>query len=85
MLAWSIVSLLTYMANDFGSMLACRFILGITEAPVRLRRYHEIRKQELTNWQFYPGALYMISMFYTKKVRWKGFYLGISSKAKIST
>jgi hypothetical protein len=34
MLAWSIVSLLTYLAHDFHSMLVCRFILGITEAPV---------------------------------------------------
>jgi hypothetical protein len=35
MLAWSIVSLLTYLAHDYHSMLVCRFILGITEAPVR--------------------------------------------------
>ncbi|KAM0713560.1 hypothetical protein Q7P37_010522 [Cladosporium fusiforme] len=49
MLAWSVVSLLTYMAHDYHTMLVCRLILGITEAP------------------FYPGALYMISMFYTKK------------------
>ncbi|KAL2760303.1 hypothetical protein ACRALDRAFT_1078926 [Sodiomyces alcalophilus JCM 7366] len=48
-LAWSIVSLLTYLADDYGSMMACRFLLGITEAP------------------FYPGALYVISLFYTRK------------------
>lgn len=35
-LAWSVVSLLTYLAHDYGSMVACRFILGVTEAPVRL-------------------------------------------------
>ncbi|MBE3044322.1 MFS transporter, partial [Candidatus Bathyarchaeota archaeon] len=46
-MAWSVVSLLTFKANSFGTMLACRFLLGLTEAP------------------FYPGALYMISMFYT--------------------
>lgn len=34
MLAWSIVSLLTYKCHDYGTMLACRFLLGITEAPV---------------------------------------------------
>lgn len=39
MLAWSVVSLLTYMAKDFHGMLVCRFILGITEAPV-CRIYH---------------------------------------------
>ncbi|KAK7217286.1 hypothetical protein V2G26_005289 [Clonostachys chloroleuca] len=48
-LAWSVVSLLTYLAHDYGSMVACRFILGVTEAP------------------FYPGALYILSMFYTRK------------------
>lgn len=36
MLAWSIISLLTYMAHDYSTMLACRFLLGITEAPVSL-------------------------------------------------
>ncbi|KAL1582674.1 hypothetical protein WHR41_08735 [Cladosporium halotolerans] len=49
MLAWSVVSLLTFLAEDYEHMLVLRFLLGITEAP------------------FYPGALYMISMFYTKK------------------
>jgi len=33
-MAWSITCLLTYLAKDFGSMLACRFVLGLTEAPV---------------------------------------------------
>ena len=33
-MAWSIVCLLTFKANDFGGMLACRFLLGVTEAPV---------------------------------------------------
>lgn len=60
-LAWSIVSLLTFLAHDYKSMLACRFVLGITEAP------------------FYPGALYMLSMFYTRKeiaTRMSIFYTG---------
>lgn len=35
-MAWSIVCLLTFKANDFGGMLACRFLLGVTEAPVRI-------------------------------------------------
>ena len=38
MLAWSVVSLLTYMAHNYHGMLVCRFILGITEAPVRQSR-----------------------------------------------
>ncbi|KAM5354770.1 hypothetical protein ACJ41O_001416 [Fusarium nematophilum] len=60
-MAWSIVSLLTFLAKDYGSMIALRFLLGVTEAP------------------FYPGALYIISMFYTRKemaVRLAIFYTG---------
>jgi hypothetical protein len=33
--AWSIVSLLTFLAHDYSSMMVLRFILGIVEAPVR--------------------------------------------------
>lgn len=33
-MAWSIVSLFTYRAHNFGTMVAFRFLLGITEAPV---------------------------------------------------
>lgn len=60
-LAWSILSLLTYKASSYSSMVVCRFLLGIVEAP------------------FYPGALYMISMFYTRKeiaTRMSIFYTG---------
>ncbi|KAF6794177.1 MFS transporter [Colletotrichum sojae] len=51
-----------YMAvTSYEGMIACRFFLGITEAP------------------FYPGALYIISMFYTRKeiaTRMSLFYTG---------
>ncbi|KAF4304818.1 putative mfs transporter protein [Botryosphaeria dothidea] len=60
-MAWSVVSLLTYLTHDYKTMLVCRFFLGITEAP------------------FYPGALYMLSMFYTRKelaTRMSIFYTG---------
>lgn len=60
-MAWSIVCLLTFLAKDFGGMLACRFLLGVTEAP------------------FYPGALFLLSLFYTKKeiaTRMAIFYTG---------
>jgi hypothetical protein len=33
-LAWSIVSLVTFLAKDYASMIALRFFLGVTEAPV---------------------------------------------------
>ncbi|OBR05506.1 MFS transporter [Colletotrichum higginsianum IMI 349063] len=60
-MAWSVVSLLTFKVNSYSGMIACRFFLGITEAP------------------FYPGALYIISMFYTRKevaTRMSLFYTG---------
>ena len=31
--AWGLVSLLTSQVKNFGGMVACRFILGIVEAP----------------------------------------------------
>lgn len=34
MVAWSIVSLLTYMAHDYHTMLICRLLLGVVESPV---------------------------------------------------
>ncbi|KAM0280055.1 hypothetical protein ACHAQH_004250 [Verticillium albo-atrum] len=60
-MAWSIVSLLTYKANSYGAMIACRFLLGVTEAP------------------FYPGALWLVGSFYTRKeiaTRMSLFYTG---------
>lgn len=39
MLAWSVVSLLTFLAEDYEHMLVLRFLLGITEAPVSVLSY----------------------------------------------
>jgi MFS family permease len=49
MFIWAIVSACTALVQNFGGLVACRFFLGITEAP------------------FYPGATYMLSIFYTRK------------------
>lgn len=49
MLVWAVVSGCTALVQNFGGLVACRFFLGITEAP------------------FYPGATYMLSIFYTRK------------------
>jgi predicted MFS family arabinose efflux permease len=35
MVTWSIVTLLSYKAYNFETLLVCRFLLGIVEAPVR--------------------------------------------------
>lgn len=32
--AWSLVSLLTFLAYNYSSMMVLRFILGVVEAPV---------------------------------------------------
>ena len=79
-MAWSIVCLLTFLANDFGSMLACRFMLGVTEAPVSLSvMINKARLLADGKSQFYPGALFLLSLFYTKKeiaTRMAIFYTG---------
>lgn len=31
---WSLVTLLTYKAYDYKTMIVCRFLLGLFEAPV---------------------------------------------------
>ncbi|EXF84960.1 major facilitator superfamily transporter [Colletotrichum fioriniae PJ7] len=49
MLIWAVVSGCTALVQNYGGLVACRFFLGITEAP------------------FYPGATYMLSIFYTRK------------------
>ncbi|KAJ4333503.1 hypothetical protein N0V95_009405 [Ascochyta clinopodiicola] len=61
MMAWAIVSTLMAIVKDYKGMLACRFILGVVEAP------------------FYPGGVYLISLFYTRKesaTRMSVFYTG---------
>ncbi|KAL5345470.1 hypothetical protein ACLOAV_009843 [Pseudogymnoascus australis] len=49
MAVWAIVSACTALVQNYGGLVACRFLLGITEAP------------------FYPGATYVLSIFYTRK------------------
>ncbi|KAF2827773.1 putative MFS transporter [Ophiobolus disseminans] len=61
MMAWAIVSTCMAFVKNYHGMLACRFVLGVTEAP------------------FYPGAVYMISIFYARKetaTRLSIFYTG---------
>lgn len=49
MAVWAIVSGCTALVQNYSGLVACRFLLGITEAP------------------FYPGATYVLSIFYTRK------------------
>ena len=57
----------TGLASSYGSLVACRFLLGFFEAPVS--SVGPLRQKE-THWsrlQFYPGALYLLAIFYTRK------------------
>lgn len=36
MVAWSVVTLLSYKARNYNEMLVCRFFLGLVEAPVSI-------------------------------------------------
>ncbi|KAI1255756.1 hypothetical protein MGN70_002496 [Eutypa lata] len=49
MIVWSTISACTGLVSSYGSLIACRFLLGFFEAP------------------FYPGALYLLAIFYTRK------------------
>lgn len=49
MMIWAVVSGCTAAVQNYGGLVACRFFLGITEAP------------------FYPGAIYVLSIFYTRR------------------
>ena len=49
MLAWATVSACTALVQNYGGLVATRFLLGFVEAP------------------YYPGALYILSIFYTRK------------------
>ena len=58
---WGLVSCLTSQVKTPGQIMACRFILGLVEAP------------------FFPGVLFFLSKWYTKKelnLRMAIFYSG---------
>ena len=60
-IVWGLVSTLTSQVDSFGQIVACRFILGLVEAP------------------FFPGVLFYLSKWYTKKelnLRMAIFYSG---------
>ncbi|KAL2443623.1 putative transporter [Exophiala dermatitidis] len=59
--AWGFVSAMTCLVKGFGGIVACRFVLGLVEAP------------------FFPGVLFYLSKWYTKKelnLRMSIFYSG---------
>lgn len=59
--AWGLVSVLTSQVKNYSGIVACRFVLGLVEAP------------------FFPGILFYLSKWYTKKelnLRMAIFYSG---------
>lgn len=80
MLVWAIVSGCTALVQNFGGLVAARFFLGITEVgSFTFSKSNHI----LTALQapFYPGATYMLSIFYTRK----GSYSAAEHADKILT
>lgn len=67
MALWAVVSTLTAVAKDFKGLLLTRFFLGITEVSSFSISMVIIANRDATQAPFYPGALYMLSIFYTRK------------------
>jgi len=42
MLIWAVVSACTGLVQNYSGMVACRFMLGVTEAPVRIYSAHSL-------------------------------------------
>ncbi|KAJ9643639.1 hypothetical protein H2201_006255 [Coniosporium apollinis] len=60
-IAWGLVSAMTCLVKNYAGIVACRFVLGLVEAP------------------FFPGVLFYLSKWYTKKelnLRMALFYSG---------
>ncbi|KAI7242232.1 permease of the major facilitator superfamily [Hortaea werneckii] len=61
--AWGLVSLLTSQVNDYGDIVACRFILGVVEAPFfagvlfYLSKWYTKAELNLRMSIFYSGSL----------------------------
>jgi hypothetical protein len=80
MAAWGIVSACTAASRNFGDLVATRFILGMVEAAfckrfitietsggARRRWRNPLLTSPLISHRSVPGALYYLSLFYTRK------------------
>ncbi|KAJ8079917.1 hypothetical protein PM082_016742 [Marasmius tenuissimus] len=70
--AWGLTSTMTGVTHNFGGIVACRFFIGLPEAAFK----------------FYPGAIYLVSRWYTKKelaFRSSIFYAGLLTSNAFST
>jgi len=67
MIAWAVVSACTALVTDYKGLVIVRFLLGVTEAPFcKLQNPCRNRLQQ-ANYTPDPGALYLLSAFYTRK------------------
>lgn len=66
MALWGVVSGLTAVTTNYVGLCLVRFFLGVVEAPCKYRNVTEIYPT-LTEPSVYPGAIFLLSIFYTRK------------------
>ena len=66
MALWAVVSTMTALSKNYTGLLLTRFFLGVTEVCITT---YSGDHRVLTNMKapYYPGALFMLSIFYTRK------------------
>ncbi|KAI1214962.1 MFS transporter [Annulohypoxylon truncatum] len=65
MFLWAVVSACTAAVKSYRALVACRFFLGIAEAPVRDLFGIASRHNVANAIEFYPGATYILAIYYT--------------------
>ncbi|SJL09618.1 related to nicotinamide mononucleotide permease [Armillaria ostoyae] len=63
-IAWGVVSALTGVTHSFKEILICRLFLGIPEVKDSFLPLVDVNRVQAA---FYPGTIYLLSSWYTKK------------------
>lgn len=67
MMAWATVSACTALVQNYAGLIACRFLLGELHRPPLSHSICADLLQGFVEAPYYPGALYLLSIFYTRK------------------
>lgn len=67
MIGWAAISACTATVTSYSGLLVCRFFLGFVEAVSRFSPPISFHKLTEVLQPFYPGALYLLSIYYTRK------------------
>ena len=68
MAIWGVVSALTSVTKNYVGLVMVRFFLGIAEAPCKwAEQFLALRTISSHGTLVYPGALFLLSIFYTRK------------------